>query len=90
MCGNVSVAYAVLNSCLQRFSLATFLAVEGRFSNCRAWSSEGPRAVFRGNQLPFHMTHFILRNCLIFRGYSLRYYYYCYYSVLFIIRYTCT
>jgi hypothetical protein len=27
MCGNISVAYAVLNSCLQPISLATCLAV---------------------------------------------------------------
>ena len=82
MCGNIFVAYAVLNSCLQPFSLATFLAVEARFSNCRSWSSEYLRAVFRGNQIPFHMTHFILRNCWIFCGYSLYYYYYYYYSAV--------
>jgi len=95
MCGNIFVACAVLNSCLQPFSLATFLAVEARFSICRAWSSEGLRAIFRGNQIPFHMTHFILGLCWISCGYSPHYYYYYYYyyycySVLFIIRCTCT
>jgi hypothetical protein len=51
-------AYAVLNSCLHPFSLATFLAVEARFSNCRAWSSEDLRAVFRGNLSIWHISFY--------------------------------
>jgi hypothetical protein len=55
MCGNIFFfAGVVVNSCLQPFSLATLLAVEALFSNCRAWSTEGLREVFRGIQILFY------------------------------------